>query len=89
MLGRAPCMRVEHLTKEEQRLLRLAANRLGEKGEEGALALERPDLFGRFAGLERPGAVSRTIRRSSRPRCSNSPIAATSSSTRSWAQARR
>ena len=32
-LGRAPCIRIEHLSDEEQRLLRLAANRLGEKGE--------------------------------------------------------
>jgi len=32
-LGRAPCIRVEHLSDEEQRLLRLAANRLSEKGE--------------------------------------------------------
>jgi len=32
-LGRAPCVRVEHLTDDEQRLLRLAMNRLGEKGE--------------------------------------------------------
>ena len=32
-LDRAPCLRMEHLSDEEQRLLRLAANRLGEKGE--------------------------------------------------------
>jgi hypothetical protein len=32
-LGRAPCVRIDHLSDEEQRLLRLAVNRLGEKGE--------------------------------------------------------
>jgi hypothetical protein len=28
-----PCIRIDHLTDEEQRTLRLAVNRLGEKGE--------------------------------------------------------
>jgi DNA modification methylase len=32
-LGRVPCVRIEHLNETEQRVLRLAANRLGEKGE--------------------------------------------------------
>jgi DNA modification methylase len=32
-LSRAPCIRIDHLAEEEQRLLRLAVNRLGEKGE--------------------------------------------------------
>jgi DNA modification methylase len=32
-LGRAPCVRIEHLNEIEQRVLRLAANRLAEKGE--------------------------------------------------------
>ncbi len=32
-LGRVPCVRIEHLTETEQRVLRLAVNRLGEKGE--------------------------------------------------------
>jgi ParB/Sulfiredoxin domain len=32
-LGRVPCVRVEHLSETEQRVLRLAVNRLGEKGE--------------------------------------------------------
>ena len=32
-LSRAPCIRIDHLSDEEQRLLRLAVNRLGEKGE--------------------------------------------------------
>jgi len=32
-LDRAPCLRIDHLSEEEQRLLRLAVNRLGEKGK--------------------------------------------------------
>ena len=32
-LGDAPCLRIDHLTDDEQRLLRLAVNRLGEKGQ--------------------------------------------------------
>ena len=32
-LGHAPCVRIEHLSETEQRVLRLAVNRLGEKGE--------------------------------------------------------
>lgn len=32
-LGRVPCVRIEHLSETEQRVLRLAVNRLGEKGE--------------------------------------------------------
>ena len=32
-LGRAPCVRIEHLNENDQRALRLAVNRLGEKGE--------------------------------------------------------
>jgi DNA modification methylase len=32
-LGRIPCVRIEHLSESEQRVLRLAVNRLGEKGE--------------------------------------------------------
>jgi DNA modification methylase len=32
-LGRVPCVRIEHLNETEQRVLRLAINRLGEKGE--------------------------------------------------------
>ena len=32
-LGRVPCVRMEHLSETEQRVLRLAVNRLGEKGE--------------------------------------------------------
>ena len=32
-LGRAPCVRIDHLSDQEQRLLRLAVNRLGEKGQ--------------------------------------------------------
>ena len=32
-LGSAPCVRIDHLSNEEQRVLRLAVNRLGEKGQ--------------------------------------------------------
>jgi hypothetical protein len=32
-LGSAPCIRIDHLSDDEQRLLRLAVNRLGEKGQ--------------------------------------------------------
>src|SRR5437764_15447014 len=32
-LDRIPCIRISHLNENEQRVLRLAANRLGEKGE--------------------------------------------------------
>jgi len=32
-LGRATCVRIDHLSDDEQRLLRLAVNRLGEKGQ--------------------------------------------------------
>ncbi len=32
-LDRAPCVRIDHLSEDEQRLLRLAVNRLGEKGQ--------------------------------------------------------
>jgi hypothetical protein len=32
-LGRVPCVRIEHLSEIEQHVLRLAINRLGEKGE--------------------------------------------------------
>jgi ParB-like chromosome segregation protein Spo0J len=32
-LGNVPCIRIEHFSDKEQRVLRLAANRLGEKGQ--------------------------------------------------------
>ena len=32
-LGRVPCIRIEYLSEKEEHVLRLAANRLGEKGE--------------------------------------------------------
>jgi ParB-like chromosome segregation protein Spo0J len=32
-LDRIPCVRIEHLSKDEQRVLRLAVNRLAEKGQ--------------------------------------------------------
>jgi hypothetical protein len=46
-LDRLPCVRVGHLTPEEQRVLRLAANRLAEKGEWdlNALKIEFNDLI--------------------------------------------
>jgi hypothetical protein len=39
-LAAAPCIRVDHLTEGEQRLLRLAVNRLGEKGSWDIAELE-------------------------------------------------
>jgi hypothetical protein len=39
-LAAAPCIRVDHLTESEQRLLRLAVNRLGEKGSWDIAELE-------------------------------------------------
>jgi ParB-like chromosome segregation protein Spo0J len=32
-LDSVPCIRIDHLSEKEQRVLRLAANRLGERGE--------------------------------------------------------
>ena len=32
-LGRLPCVRIDHLSEDEQRVLRLAVNRLAEKGQ--------------------------------------------------------
>jgi DNA modification methylase len=56
-LGRAPCIRIEHLTDEEQRLLRLAANRLGEKGEWNLdeLKIEFQELIFKDAPIEVSG----------------------------------
>jgi DNA modification methylase len=46
-LDRVPCVRMDHLTEAEQRLLRIAVNRLGEKGEWDldALRLEFEELI--------------------------------------------
>jgi hypothetical protein len=54
-LGRAP--RIEHLTDEERRLLRLAANRLGEKGEWNLdeLKIEFQELIFKDAPIEISG----------------------------------
>jgi DNA modification methylase len=56
-LDRAPCVRIGHLTEVEQRLLRIAANRLGEKGEWdlGALKLEFEELILEQAPIEITG----------------------------------
>jgi hypothetical protein len=56
-LGRAPCIRIEHLTDEEQRLLRLAANRLGEKGvwNLDELKIEFQELIFKDAPIEVSG----------------------------------
>jgi DNA modification methylase len=45
-LDRIPCVRIEHLSPDEQRVLRLAANRLAEKGQWDldALKIEFEDL---------------------------------------------
>jgi len=45
-LPSVPCIRIDHLSKNEQRLLRLAANRLGEKG-----SWDLEELQGEFAEL--------------------------------------
>ncbi len=56
-LGRAPCVRIEHLTDTEQRVLRLAVNRLGEKGEWNLdeLKIEFEDLIVADAPIEASG----------------------------------
>jgi DNA modification methylase len=56
-LGRAPCIRLEHLSENEQRVMRLAANRLGEKGEWNldALKVEFEELILHDAPIEVSG----------------------------------
>jgi ParB-like nuclease domain/DNA methylase len=56
-LDRVPCVRVDHLTEAEQRLLRIAVNRLGEKGEwdVDALRLEFEELILEEAPIEVSG----------------------------------
>ena len=56
-LGRVPCIRVEHLSEAEQRVLRLAVNRLGEKGEWNLdeLKIEFEDLIFTDAPIEVSG----------------------------------
>jgi DNA modification methylase len=56
-LGRAPCVRIEHLSETEERVLRLAVNRLGEKGEWNLqeLKIEFEELIGADAPIEVSG----------------------------------
>jgi DNA modification methylase len=56
-LGRVPCIRIEHLSENEQRVLRLAANRLAEKGEWNldALKIEFEELILNDAPIEVSG----------------------------------
>ena len=69
-LGRAPCVRIEHLSEAEQRVLRLAANRLGEKGEWnlGELKIEFEELILTDAPIEVSGFTSMKSTRSSSAR---------------------
>ena len=60
-LDRVPCVRMDHLTEAEQRLLRIAVNRLGEKGEWDldALRLEFEELiYSRRRRSRLPGSRS-------------------------------
>lgn len=52
-----PCIRIDHLSEKEQRVLRLASNRLGEKGEWdlGQLKIEFEELFLEQAPIEVSG----------------------------------
>ncbi len=56
-LDRVPCVRVEHLNPDEQRVLRLAANRLTEKGQRDldALKIEFEELILLDAPIEITG----------------------------------
>jgi hypothetical protein len=56
-LDRVPCIRVEHLSPDEQRILRLAANRLTEKGQWDldALKIEFEELILLDAPIEITG----------------------------------
>ncbi len=62
-LGRAPCVRIEHLTEIEQRVLRLAVNRLGEKGQWNLdeLKIEFEELILTEAPIEISGFTSDEI----------------------------
>jgi ParB-like chromosome segregation protein Spo0J len=57
-----PCVRIEHLSKDEQRVLRLAVNRLAEKGQWDldALKIEFEELIVIDAPIE--SRVSRLTR---------------------------
>jgi len=54
---RAPCLRIDHLSEDEQRLLRLAVNRLGEKGQWDLdeLKIEFAELIVADAPIENSG----------------------------------
>jgi|HubBroStandDraft_4_1064222.scaffolds.fasta_scaffold235574_2 hypothetical protein len=56
-LGRVPCIRIEYLSEKEERVLRLAINRLGEKGEWNLdeLKIEFEDLILADAPIEISG----------------------------------
>jgi DNA modification methylase len=56
-LDRIPCVRIEHLSKDEQRVLRLAVNRLAEKGQWDldALKIEFEELIVIDATIEITG----------------------------------
>ena len=56
-LDRIPCVRIEHLSKEEQRVLRLAVNRLAERGQWDldALKIEFEELIVSDAPIEISG----------------------------------
>ena len=56
-LGRAPCIRIEYLSEKEERVLQLAVNRLGEKGEWNVdeLKIEFEDLILADAPIEVSG----------------------------------
>jgi hypothetical protein len=62
-LSSVPCIRVDHLDKTEQRLLRLAVNRLGEKGtwDIGELEAEFKELIIADAPIEISGFGSDEI----------------------------
>ena len=62
-LATAPCIRVDHLNETEQRLLRLAVNRLGEKGswDIGELEAEFKELIIADAPIELSGFGSDEI----------------------------
>jgi DNA modification methylase len=62
-LDRIPCVRVEHLSSDEQRVLRLAANRLAEKGQGDldALKIEFEELILLDAPIEITGFCAAEI----------------------------
>jgi hypothetical protein len=66
-LDRIPCIRIEHLSKDEQRVLRLAVNRLAEKGQWDldALKIEFEELIVIDAPIEitgfSPGEIDHVI----------------------------